>query len=255
MAQSKQQEINMRLTGKKVVMTAAGMGIGRACAIAMMNEGATVYATDIEQTALDTLAKEFPALKCIQLDVTNAKGIAALAKSIPTPDVLFNCAGYVHDGTILSADDAAWDRTFAINVRAAGRMIKTFLPSMIENGGGSIINMATVASSIKGVVNRCVYSASKGAVLGLTKSVAADFVRDRIRCNAVCPGSVMTPSFRARMEAGGDFKAAYEKMLDRQPTREMAEPEDIAPIVVYLASDESRQATGQFFVVDGGMTI
>lgn len=245
----------MRLSGKNVVMTAAGMGIGRACAVAMFTEGATVYATDIDQTALDDLALEYPEMNCIQLDVTDAAGIAALAKAVPTPDVLFNCAGYVHNGTILDADDAAWDQTFAINIRAAGRMIETFVPAMIENGGGSIINMASVASSITGAANRCIYGASKGAVLGLTKAVAADFVRDRIRCNAVCPGSVMTPSFRARMEAGGDYEAAYEKMLDRQPTREMAGPEDIAPIVVYLASDESRIATGQFFVVDGGWTI
>lgn len=245
----------MRLAGKTVVMTAAAMGIGRACAIAMHNEGATVYATDIDKNALEALAKEFPKLNCIQLDVTDAKGVAALAGAVPTPDVLFNCAGYVHDGTILDADDAAWDRTFAINVRAAGRMIETFLPAMIDNGGGSIINMASVVSSIKGAANRCIYGASKGAVIGLTKSVAADFVRDRIRCNAVCPGSVMTPSFRARMEAGGDYEAAYEKMLDRQPTREMANPEDIAPMVVYLASDDSKLATGQSFIVDGGWTI
>lgn len=245
----------MRLAGKTVVMTAAAMGIGRASAIAMLNEGATVYATDINQDALDTLGKEFPKLNCIQLDVTDAKGVAALAQKVPTPDVLFNCAGYVHDGTILDADDEAWDRTFAINVRAAGRLIETFLPAMIDNGGGSIINMASVVSSIKGTANRCIYGASKGAVLGLTKSVAADFVRDRIRCNAVCPGSVMTPSFKARMEAGGDYEAAYEKMLDRQPTREMAEPEDVATMVVFLASDESKLATGQFFIVDGGWTI
>jgi 2-keto-3-deoxy-L-fuconate dehydrogenase len=134
-------------------------------------------------------------------------------------------------------------------------IIEIFVPDMIENGGGSIINMASVASSIKGVANRCVYSASKGAVLGLTKSVAADFVREGIRCNAVCPGSVMTPSFRARMGAGGNFDEAYEKMLDRQPTRQMALAEDIAPVIVYLASDESKVATGQFFVVDGGWTI
>lgn len=245
----------MRLSGKSVVMTAAGAGIGRATAIAMAREGATVYATDVDQGALDDLAAQSPNLLCSVLDVTDAAGIAVLAGSIPTPDALFNCAGYVHDGSLLEADDKAWDRSFAINVRAMARMIEAFLPAMIDNGGGSIINMATVASSIKGVANRCVYSVSKGAVLGLTKSVAADFVRDGIRCNAVCPGSVMTPSFRARMEAGGDFDAAYEAMLDRQPTREMATPEDIAPIVVYLASDESRVATGQFFVVDGGWTI
>jgi 2-dehydro-3-deoxy-L-fuconate 4-dehydrogenase len=245
----------MRLAGKNVVMTAAGAGIGRATAIAMTREGATVYATDIDQAALDSLAETSPNLICSRLDVTDPAGVAELAGSVRTPDVLFNCAGYVHDGTLLDADDAAWDRSFSINVRAMARMIETFLPAMINNGGGSIINMATVASSIKGVANRCVYSASKGAVLGLTKSVAADFIRDGIRCNAVCPGSVMTPSFRARMEAGGDFENAYAKMLERQPTGEMATPEDIAPMIVYLASDESKVTTGQFLVVDGGWTI
>lgn len=236
-------------------MTAAGAGIGRATAIAMANEGAVVYATDVDRGALDSLEKQSPNIRCSLLDVTQPAAITELAKEIPTPDVLFNCAGYVHDGSVLDADDAAWELSFAINVRAMGRMIEAFLPAMISNGGGSIINMSTVASSIKGVANRCVYGATKGAVLGLTKSVAADFVKDGIRCNAVCPGSVMTPSFRARMEAGGNFEEAYEKMLDRQPTREMATPEDIAPIVVYLASDESKVATGQFFVVDGGWTI
>jgi 2-keto-3-deoxy-L-fuconate dehydrogenase len=245
----------MRLSGKTVVMTAAGAGIGRASAIAMAREGATVYATDIDQAALDSLAEVSPNLICSRLDVTDAAAIRSLAASIPAPHALFNCAGYVHDGTLLEADDAAWERSFAINVRAMARMIEAFLPAMIENGGGSVINMATVASAVKGVASRCAYSASKGAVLGLTKSVAADFIRDGIRCNAICPGTVMTPSLRERMEAGGDFDTAYEKMLDRQPTREMATPEDIAPMVVYLASDESKVATGQFFVVDGGWTI
>jgi len=245
----------MRLSGKNVVMTAAGAGIGRASAIAMAREGARVYATDIDKDALASLSKETPELMCSHLDVTDPAGMAELANSIPTPDVIFNCAGYVHDGTVLKADDAAWEQSFAINVRAMARMIETFLPAMIDNGGGSIINMATVASAIKGVANRCIYSATKGAVLGLTKSVAADFVGDGIRCNAVCPGTVMTPSLQARMEVGGNYEEAYEKMLDRQPTREMSKPEDIAPIVVYLASDESKVATGQFFVVDGGWTI
>jgi 2-keto-3-deoxy-L-fuconate dehydrogenase len=245
----------MRLSGKKVVMTAAGAGIGRACAVALAAEGATVYATDVDQSALDSLAKVSPNLICSLLDVTDKTAITKLAESVPTPDVVFNCAGYVHDGTLLDADDEAWENSFAINVRAMARMAETFLPMMIDNGGGSIINMASVASSIKGVVNRCAYIATKGAVLGLTKSIAADYVKDGIRCNAVCPGSVMTPSLRARMEAGGNFEEAYERMLDRQPTREMAMAEDIAPIVVYLASDESKVATGQFFVVDGGMTI
>lgn len=245
----------MRLTKKKVIVTAAGAGIGRASAIAMADQGAEVYATDVDPNAVRDLEESRPDMQCAVLDVTDAQAIAGFATTVPTPDVLFNCAGYVHDGTLLEADDAAWDRSFEINVRGMARMVETFLPAMIENGGGSIINMATVASSLKGVANRCAYSATKGAVLGLTKSIAADFVTQRIRCNAVCPGSVMTPSFRARMEAGGDFEAAYEKMLDRQPTREMATPDDIAPIVVYLASDESKMATGQFFVVDGGWTI
>jgi len=245
----------MRLKDKTAIVTAAGAGIGRASAIAMAKEGALVFASDVDAAALASLQKENPNITCAPLDVTDADGIRAYADRIPVPDVLFNCAGYVHDGTLLDADDAAWDRSFDINVRGMARMIQTFLPAMIENGGGSIINMATVASSIKGVANRCVYSASKGAVLGLTKSVAADFVRDGIRCNAVCPGSVMTPSFRGRMEAGGNFEEAYKKMLERQPTGEMADPMDIAHMVVFLASDESKVATGQFFVVDGGWTI
>ncbi len=245
----------MRLSGKKVVMTAAGAGIGRASALAMAREGATVYATDIDQSALDALAQESPNLICSHLDVTDAAGVANLVRSVPTPDVLFNCAGYVHDGTLLEADDEAWDRSLALNVRAMGRMIETFLPAMIANGGGSIINMATVASSIKGVANRCVYSASKGAVLGLTKSVAADFIQDGIRCNAVCPGTVMTPSLRERMSVGGNFEDAYKQMLKRQPTGQMASPEDIAPTVVYLASEDSKVTTGQFIIVDGGWTL
>jgi 2-keto-3-deoxy-L-fuconate dehydrogenase len=244
-----------RLAGKTVVMTAAGAGIGRACAIAMAAEGATVHATDIDQAALDSLAELGPNLICTRLDVTDAAAIRALRDQVPTPDVLFNCAGYVHDGTLLDADDAAWQSSFEINVRGQARMIEAFLPAMIENGGGSIINMATVASSLMGVANRCVYSATKGAVLGLTKSIAKDFITRGIRCNAVCPGTVLTPSLQARMAARGDYEKAYEEMLDRQPTREMARPEDIAPIVVYLASDESKVATGQFFVVDGGWTI
>ncbi|WP_259400286.1 SDR family oxidoreductase [Roseovarius sp. SCSIO 43702] len=236
-------------------MSAAGAGIGRASALAMAREGATVHATDIDAGALDTLAQMHENLRCSVLDVTDAGQVAAFAEAAPAPDVLFNCAGFVHDGTILEASDADWERTFALNVRAMGRMIELFLPRMVENGGGSIINMASVASSLKGVTRRCIYSASKGAVLGLTKSVAADFIREGIRCNAICPGTVLTPSLKARMAAGGDYDAAYAAMLDRQPTREMASPEDIAGMVVYLASDESRVATGQGFVVDGGWSL
>ncbi|MEO0773189.1 MAG: SDR family oxidoreductase [Pseudomonadota bacterium] len=245
----------MRLNGKTVVTTAAGAGIGRASAIAMAQEGARVFATDIDEAALDSLSAQSDNLICSRLDVTDADGIKAFAASVPTPDVLFNCAGFVHAGTLLEADDAAWDKTFALNVRGTARMIEAFLPRMIENGGGSIINVASVVSTITGAANRCIYGASKGAVMGLTKSIAADFVTDKIRCNAICPGTVLTPSMKDRMAAGGDYEAAFESMLDRQPTREMATAEDIAPIVVYLASDESKIATGQFFVVDGGWTI
>jgi len=245
----------MRLEGKTVIMSAAGAGIGRASALAMAAEGAIVHATDIDTGALSTLAAEHENIHCAPLDVTDAGAISAFAAAAPTPDVLFNCAGFVHDGTVLDADDAAWEATFALNVRAMGRMIEQFLPRMIENGGGSIINMSSVASSIKGVTRRCIYSASKGAVLGLTKSVAADFIGDGIRCNAICPGTVLTPSLKARMAAGGDYDTAFEAMLNRQPTREMATPEDIAGMVVYLASDESRVATGQGFIVDGGWSL
>lgn len=245
----------MRLAGKTVVMTAAGAGIGRASAIAMAREGATVHATDIDAAALESLAREHDSIKTAVLDVTDAGAIAEFAASAPVPDVLFNCAGWVHDGTLLEATDEDWDRSFAINIRGMARMAEAFLPGMIAAGGGSIINMASVVSSITGAASRCAYGATKGAVMGLTKSIAADYIHDRIRCNAICPGTVLTPSLKARMAARGDYEAAYQAMLDRQPLREMTHPEDIAPMVVYLASDESRVTTGQFMVVDGGWTI
>ena len=244
-----------RLENKKVFMTAAGMGIGRASAIAMAEEGATVYASDIDLPSLESLEKENSNIQCLQLDVTDSDAIAKLPQSVPTPDAIFNCAGYVHDGILTDADDEIWDKSIAINVRGHARVIEAFIDAMIENGGGSIINMASVASSITGAASRCVYSATKGAVLGLTKAIARDYVKQNIRCNAVCPGTVLTPSLKDRMRARGDYEKAYQDMLTRQPSGKMAYPEDIAPIVVYLASDESKVATGQFFVVDGGWTI
>lgn len=250
-----QGNCNMRLEGKTVVMTAAGAGIGRASALAMAREGATVYAADIDAGALESLAAEHAGIRPVTLDVTDAAAIGAFAAETPTPDVLFNCAGWVHDGTLLEATDADWDRSFAVNIRGMARMTEAFLPGMIGAGGGSIINMASVVSSITGAASRCAYGATKGAVMGLTKSIATDYIRDRIRCNAICPGTVLTPSLQDRMAARGDYDAAYQTMLDRQPLREMTHPEDIAPMVVYLASDESRVTTGQFFVVDGGWTI
>ena len=244
-----------RLVNKNVFMTAAGMGIGRASAIAMALEGATVYASDIDVPSLDSLKQQSDNIRCLELDVTDADAIARLPDSIPTPDVIFNCAGYVHDGTLQDADDEIWEKSFAINVRSHARVIEAFLPAMIENGGGSIINMASVVSTLTGASSRCVYGATKGAVMGLTKAIARDYVTQNIRCNAVCPGSVLTPSFKERMRARGDYDKALQEMLKRQPTGRMAQPEDIAPIVVYLASDESKVATGQFFVVDGGWTL
>ncbi len=244
-----------RLSGKTVFMTAAGAGIGRASAIAMAEEGATVYASDIDQDSLDALATENDNIHCIQLDVTKADEFSRLAEIVPTPNVLFNCSGYVYHGSVMDGDDDVWRYSFEINVRSHARVIETFLPSMIKNGGGSIINMASVVSALTGAADRCVYGATKGAVLGLTKSIARDYLSQGIRCNAVCPGTVLTPSLKARLRARGNYEKAYEEMLQRQPTGEFAKAEDIAPIVVYLASDESKVATGQFFIVDGGWTI
>ena len=244
-----------RLSNKIVFMTAAGMGIGRASALAMANEGAQVFATDIDQPSLDSLVSECPAITALKLDVTDAQAIKQMPQLVPVPDVIFNCAGYVHDGTLMDADDEVWQRSFEINVRSHARVIETFLPLMIKNGGGSIINMASVASAITGTASRCVYSATKGAVLGLTKAIARDYVGSGIRCNAICPGTVLTPSLQDRLRARGDYDTAYQAIMARQPSGEIAYPEDIAPIVVYLASDESKVATGQFFIVDGGWTI
>jgi len=244
-----------RLEGKKVMLTAAGAGIGRASALAMAREGARVYATDIDDAALQSLALEYSGIITHKLDVTDKAAILALRDQVPAMDVLFNCAGYVHDGTILDADDAVWSRSFEINVRSHARMIEAFLPGMLENGGGSIINMASVVSSITGAVSRCVYGATKGAVIGLTKAVARDYVGNNIRCNAICPGTVMTPSLQERLRARGDYEEALQNILNRQPTRELGRPEDVANMVVYLASDESKLSTGQNFVVDGGWTI
>ena len=244
-----------RLSNKIVFMTAAGMGIGRASALAMANEGAQVFATDIDQPSLDSLVSECPEITALRLDVTDAQAIKQMLQLVPVPDVIFNCAGYVHDGTLMDADDEVWQRSFEINVRSHARVIETFLPLMIKNGGGSIINMASVASAITGTASRCVYSATKGAVLGLTKAIARDYVGCGIRCNAICPGTVLTPSLQDRLRARGDYDTAYQAIMARQPSGEIAHPEDIAPMVVYLASDESKVATGQFFVVDGGWTI
>jgi 2-keto-3-deoxy-L-fuconate dehydrogenase len=244
----------MRLTGKKVLVTAAGQGIGRASVLAMAAEGAQVLATDVNAQLLESYAG-VANVSTQKLDVMDKAAIQALVDSHAAFDVLFNCAGFVHAGSILQATDDDWAFAFNLNVRAQFWMIQAALPKMLKNGGGSIINMASVCSSLKGLPNRFVYGASKAAVVGLTKSVAADFVGQGIRCNAIAPGTVDTPSLGDRINAFDDPAEARKAFIARQPMGRLAQAHEIAPIVAYLASDESVFATGQLFSIDGGMTI
>lgn len=241
-----------RLRGKTALVTAAAQGIGRASAIAMAREGAKVYATDIKQELLDNLSSEAPEIEAFVLNVLEPEQIAAAVARTGTPDILFNCSGFVHHGTILETDEKAWDFSFNLNVKAHYRMMKAALPGMLERGNGTIINMSSAASSIKGVPNRFVYAATKAAVIGMTKALAADFTTKGIRVNAICPGTVETPSLRDRMMAQGDYEKARAAFVARQPMGRMAQPEEIAALVVYLASDEAAFVTGQTFVIDGG---
>ena len=242
-----------RLSGKHALITAAGAGIGRATALAFAKEGAKVLATDINADALASLAAEHASIITRTLDVTQAEQIKALVRESGPLDVLFNCAGYVHAGTILDTDDASWQRSFAINVDSMFQLCKAVLPGMLERGKGSIINMSSVASSIKGVPNRFAYSTTKAAVIGLTRSIASDFVARGIRCNAICPGTVKTPSLGDRVRAlGGDEEANWRSFVQRQPMGRLGEPEEIAALALYLASDESAFTTGTVHIVDGG---
>lgn len=242
-----------RLSGKKIIITAAAQGIGRACVEAYQAEGAYVIATDINQEKLDDLS-HLTNVETKLLDVLNLEDISRTAKEIGNVDVLFNCAGFVHHGSILDCDETAWDFSFELNVKAQYRMIRAFLPSMLSNGGGSIINMASVCSSVKGIVQRAVYGASKAAVIGLTKSVSADYLRDGIRCNCICPGTVQSPSLDDRINAFEDPIQARKDFIARQPLGRLGNAEEIAAIAVYLASDESAYTTGQPFIIDGGIT-
>jgi 2-keto-3-deoxy-L-fuconate dehydrogenase len=244
----------MRLKGKTVLVTAAGQGIGHASVLAMAAEGAQVWATDVNEKLLERYAG-VANVRTARLDVLDKEAIGAFFKSLPALDVLFNCAGVVHNGTALDATDKDLEFAFNLNVRAQFWTIQAALPGMLAAGSGSIINMASVCSSMKGLPNRFVYGTTKAAVLGLTKSVAADFVARGIRCNAVCPGTVDTPSLGERINANEDPDAARKAFIARQPMGRLAQAEEIAPVVVFLASDESVFATGQAFTVDGGITI
>jgi 2-keto-3-deoxy-L-fuconate dehydrogenase len=243
-----------RLEGKTALVTAAGQGIGRAAALAMAQEGATVFATDVNATLLQTYSG-VRNVTARALDVLDDAAIKATFAELPALSILFNCAGYVHNGTILECTPKDWDFSFNLNVRAMYVTIQAALPAMLARGGGSIINMASVAGSIKGIPNRFAYGASKAAVIGLTKAVAADFVTKGIRCNAIAPGTVETPSLHERINAYDDPEQARRNFIARQPMGRLAKPEEIAPVVVFLASDESAFATGNVYSVDGGMTI
>jgi len=243
-----------RLAGKRAVITAAAHGIGRASAIAFAREGARVDATDIDEAGLAALAKEEPRVVTHRLDVRDDGAVARLAAAEPAIDVLFNCAGYVHGGTVLDCTDADWDLAFDLNVRSMFRTIRAWLPGMLERGKGSIVNMASAASSVKGAPNRFVYGTTKAAVIGLTKSVAVDFIGRGIRCNAICPATVDTPSLRQRIASAGDPDAAHRAFLARQPMGRFATAEEIAALVLFLASDESGFTTGIAHVIDGGWT-
>jgi 2-keto-3-deoxy-L-fuconate dehydrogenase len=238
-----------RLKGKKAFVTAAGQGIGRAVAEAFVREGASVMATDIN----DKLLAGLSGARTERLNVTDGAAVKALAGEVGAIDILFNCAGFVHHGSVLDCEEKDWDFSFDLNVKSMYRTIRAFLPAMLANGGGSIINMASVASSLKAVPNRFVYSASKAAVIGLTKAVAADYITRHIRCNAICPGTIESPSLDGRIKAlGGDPAEVRKAFIARQPIGRLGKPEEVASLAVYLASDESAFTTGTTQVIDGG---
>ena len=241
-----------RLKNKRILVTAAGQGIGRAAALTMAAEGADVFATDINPEGLAQLKSEATGtLEIFELDVRSEASVVA-GVAVAQPDVLFNCAGFVHNGTVLEASDEDWDFAFDLNVRSMLRTVRAALPGMLERGSGSIINMSSACSSVIGAPNRFVYGTTKAAVLGLTKSVAIDYITKGIRCNAICPGTVESPSLHDRLHATGDYEAAMKAFIARQPMGRIAKAEEIAALVVYLASDESAFTTGQAHIIDGG---
>lgn len=245
-----------RLAGKTCFVTAAGQGIGRATALAFAGEGARVIATDIDSRALDALAGEGANIETEQLDVRDGAAVAAAAERHRDVDVLFNCAGFVHHGSILDVGDDDYDFSFDLNVRSAFRLSRAFLPAMLERERGCILAVSSAASSIKGVPNRCIYATTKAALIGLMKSIAADFVSRGVRANAICPGTVQTPSLDDRIaQQGGDVDEVRRNFVARQPMGRLGTPEEIAALATYLAADESDFVTGQAFVIDGGWSM
>ena len=244
-----------RLAGKSALITAAGQGIGRATALRFAAEGAQVWATDINKAAIDALASEHPGIQPRVLDVRSSAAVQALAEEVGALDILFNCAGYVHQGDIMACTPEDWALSFDINVTSMYRTCRAFLPAMVARGRGSIINMSSIVSSLKGAPNRFAYTTTKAAVIGLTKAIAADTVGKGIRCNAICPGTTDTPSLAERMVAQGDVVKAREAFIQRQPMGRLGTPAEIAELAVYLASDESSFTTGQAHIIDGGWSI
>lgn len=242
---------NQRLSGKTALITAAGQGIGRASAELFAAQGAKVFAADINDASLAELA-QINGITTLKLDVTDGAAIKALPKQIGNVDILFNCAGYVANGAILECDDDEWDFSFDLNVKSMFRLNKAFLPSMLKQGSGSIINMSSVAGAPKGVPNRFAYCASKAAIIGLTKSIAADYVTKGIRCNAICPGTVDSPSMHDRLRQTGDYEQALKDFVARQPMGRLGNVDEIAALALYLASDDSGFTTGQSHIIDGG---
>lgn len=243
------------LTGKTALVTAAANGIGRASSEALAARGAKVIATDIANDALAELQAENANITGTRLDVMDTEAVQSLVTGMGPLDILVNCAGWVHDGTILDCDADAWDRSFDLNARALFEVTKAALPGMLEKGAGSIVNIASIVSSEKGAPRRFAYAASKAAIIGMTKSIAADFVKDGIRCNAICPGTVQSPSLNDRLAATGDYDAALAAFKARQPMGRLGQPEEIAEVVCYLAGDMAAFTTGQTIAIDGGWSI
>jgi len=247
--------MSKRLENKNVLITAAGQGIGRATAIAFHNEGAKVYATDINDKTLKTLKEEYSEIEIYNLDSTNKTAVEKYCSQIKNIDVLFNAVGFVHHGTILECDEKDWDFSFNVNIKSMYLMAKSIIPKMIKQNKGSIINISSIASSLRGLPNRFVYGTTKAAIIGFTKSIASDFIKNNIRCNAIAPGTVHTPSWEGRVQAAKDPVQAKKDFIARQPMGRLGTPEEIANLAIYLASDESEFVTGITHAIDGGMSI